>query len=48
MVIGDNLVKVLAWLQNFRRALVRYERYLANYPGFVQLGCVVILLRNYF
>ncbi len=40
--------RVFAWLQNFRRVVVRYERYLDNYLGFVLLGCIVILLRNYF
>lgn len=40
--------RLFAWLQNFRRILVRYERHLENYLGFVQLGCVVILLRYYF
>jgi transposase len=37
-----------AWLQNFRRVPVRFERHLENYLGFVQLGCVVILRRHYF
>lgn len=40
--------RLFAWLQNFRRILVRYERHLENYLGFVQLGCVVIFLRSYF
>lgn len=40
--------RLFAWLQNFRRITVRYERHLQNYLGFVQLGCIVILLRNYF
>ena len=40
--------RLFAWLQNFRRILVRHERYLENYLGFVQLGCVIILLRRYF
>lgn len=40
--------RLFAWLQNFRRIMVRYERHLQNYLGFVQLGCIVILLRNYF
>lgn len=40
--------RLFAWLQNFRRVVVRYGRYLENYLGFVQLGCMVILLRNYF
>ena len=40
--------RLFAWLQNFRRILVRHERYLMNYVGFVQLGCLVILLRRCF
>ncbi len=37
--------RLFAWLQNFRRLVIRYERRAENYLGFVQLGCVVILLR---
>jgi len=37
---------LLAWLGNFRRLPVRYERYLANYLGFVQLACIAISLRG--
>jgi transposase len=37
--------RLFAWLGNFRRLVVRYERRAKNYPGFVHLGCVVILLR---
>ena len=37
-----------AWLQNFRKITVRYEYYARNFLGFVQLGCIIILLRNYF
>jgi transposase len=39
--------RLIAWLQNFRRIIVRYEYYPENYEGFVQLGCIVILLRQY-
>ena len=39
--------RLIAWLQNFRRIIVRYEDYPENYRGFVQLGCLVILLRQY-
>ncbi len=39
--------RLMAWLQNFRRVIVRYAYYPENYPGFVQLGCIVILLRQY-
>jgi transposase len=38
--------RLFAWLQNFRRILVRHERHVLNYLGFVQLGCIVILLRR--
>jgi transposase len=37
--------RLFAWLGNFRRLVVRYERHLVNYLGFVHLGCIVILLR---
>ncbi len=37
--------RLFAWLGNFRRLVVRYERRVENYRGFVHLGCVVILLR---
>ena len=36
-----------AWLQNYRRVLVRHERYLENYTGFVHLACMLILLRAF-
>jgi transposase len=35
-----------AWLQNYRRVLVRHEWHLENYLGFVRLGCLLILLRR--
>ena len=40
--------RFFAWLQNYRRILVRYERYLENFTGFVHLATVVILLKKYF
>ncbi len=40
--------RLFAWLQNFRRLVVRYEYHVANFLGFIQLGCVLILLRRYF
>ena len=38
--------RLFAWLQNFRRILTRHDRHVLNYLGFVQLGCIVILLRR--
>ena len=40
--------RLFAWLGNFRRLVVRYEYHAANYPGFAHLGCLLILLRQYF
>jgi transposase len=39
--------RLLAWLQQFRRLVTRYEYHAANFLGFVQLGCIVILLRAF-
>jgi transposase len=38
--------RLFAWLYNFRRIVTRYEHDVLNYLGFVQLGCIVILLRR--
>jgi IS4 transposase len=38
--------RLFAWLQNFRRLVVRYEHKDENFLGLVQLGCIVILLRK--
>ena len=38
--------RLFAWLGNFRRLVVRYERQVENYRGFVHLGCILILLRQ--
>jgi transposase len=37
--------RLFAWLQNFRRVVVRYERYGENFLGMLHLACCVILLR---
>ena len=38
--------RLMAWLQNYRRVVVRWDFYPENYLGFVQLACSLILLRN--
>lgn len=38
--------RLFAWLHNFRRLVNRWEYDVANFLGFVQLGCIVILLRR--
>jgi len=37
--------RLFAWLYNFRRLVVRYEYHSENYFGFIQLACLMILLR---
>ncbi|ULH26781.1 IS5 family transposase (plasmid) [Leptospira weilii] len=39
--------RLFAWLQNFRRLVVRYEYYDFNFDGFIALGCALILLRYF-
>lgn len=39
--------RVFAWFQNFRRIQVRYEYKLQDYLGFVHLGIMKILLRQF-
>ena len=39
--------RLFAWLQNYRRLVTRYERHARNFLGFVQLGCICILLRQF-
>ena len=38
--------RLFAWLQNFRRLVVRYEFHAGNFLAMVQLGCIIILLRH--
>jgi transposase len=37
--------RLFAWLQNFRRLVVRYEYHVENFLAMVHLGCIKILLR---
>jgi transposase len=37
--------RLFAWLQHFRRLVVRWEHSLDNFLGMVHLGCALILLR---
>ena len=38
--------RFFAWLDNFRRLATRFERHCMMHLGFIQLVCVMILLRN--
>ena len=39
--------RLFAWLQNFRRLVVRYEYHIENLLAFIHLSCTLILLRRY-
>jgi transposase len=39
--------RLFAWLQQFRRVVVRYENKLQNFLGFVKLAAIKILLRQF-
>jgi transposase len=41
----SEIERLFAWLQNFRRLVVRYERHTENFPGMPHLACRLILLR---
>lgn len=38
--------RFFAWLNNFRRLPLRWERRIDVYQGFLELACVIILLRH--
>lgn len=37
----------ISWLQNFRRLVTRYEYFDFLFHGFVQLACMIIVLRQF-
>lgn len=39
--------RLFAWIQNFRRCLTRFDYKLDNFTSFLQLACIVILLRHF-
>lgn len=38
--------RTFAWLQSFRRLVVRYDRLLSSYQGFFHAACLLITLRH--
>lgn len=38
--------RLFAWLQNYRRLVVRYEYHLKNFLAMIQRGCIIILLKR--
>ena len=39
--------RLFAWIQNFRRCVIRWEYYAENFLGFLKLACIIILLRHF-
>ena len=39
--------RLFAWIQNFRRCVVRYDYHTVNYLGFIQFACVLILSKHF-
>jgi transposase len=39
--------RLFAWLQNYRRLIVRHDYKIENFVGFVHLGCILFLLKSY-
>jgi transposase len=37
----------ISWLQNFRRLVTRYEYYAHLFHGFVQLACLMVVMRRF-
>ena len=38
--------RLFAWMQNYRRLVTRWEYHIENFLGFVQLACLMMLLRH--
>ncbi len=39
--------RAIGWLQNFRRLVTRYEYHADLFQGFVQLGCLIVVLGRF-
>jgi len=39
--------RLFAWIQNYRRCVIRYDYNPANYLGFVQIACVLIMIKYF-
>lgn len=39
--------RTISWLQNFRRLVTRYEYYAHLFEGFLHLGCLFIILKQF-
>jgi hypothetical protein len=43
--VRSSVERFFGWLKSFRRIQTRYERLASTYLGFIQLGCIMMLMR---
>ena len=43
--VRSSVERLFGWLKSFRRIQTRYERLASTYLGFIQLGCMMILMK---
>ncbi|HVD06888.1 MAG TPA: transposase, partial [Nitrososphaeraceae archaeon] len=43
--VRSSVERFFGWLKSFRRIQTRYERLASTYLGFIQLGCIIILMK---
>lgn len=43
--VRSSVERFFGWLKSFRRIQTRYERLASTYLGFIQLGCIMILMK---
>ncbi len=44
--IRSSIGRFFAWIKSFRRIQTRYDRLALTYLGFLQLGCIMILMKR--
>jgi transposase len=44
--VRTSVERFFGWLKSFRRIQTRYDRLASTYLGFLQLGCIMILMRK--
>jgi transposase len=44
--VRSSVERFFSWLKSFRRIQTRHDRLASTYLGFLQLGCVTILMRR--
>jgi transposase len=44
--VRSMIERFFGWIKSFRRIIIRYDRLPSTYLGFVQLGCILTLLRS--